>query len=425
MRPDRVLFPDSGFTKDDAINYYKRVAPWMLPHLKGRPVSFKRYPDTIRGESFWEKDAPSFTPDWVKRVAVPRKSDASEIHYIIVNDIRTLTWIADVGGIEIHPFLHTAPKIDRATAMVFDLDPGTDATLADCCEVAIILRESLPLESFAKVSGSKGLQVYVPLNGSDSHDATEMYARLVAEELARKHPKRITAKMAKQFRARKVFIDYSQNADYKTTVAVYSLRAKSEKPFVSMPVTWTEVERAKNLYWEPDKALHRLRKVGDLFAPLLKMKQRLPLTRPSATFSPRRGERVREAGGRGLPKARSQSGRRLFVLPKTETGNELWLDMHGKFKRWILRPDREGDPQLIAMPAGDFAIDPAYFKGEVPNAWRKRVSIADIGSYELIDGSDQRRRFDLYFTGKTLRGEWLLEKIGDESHRSWRFAPVA
>src|SRR6266550_5411958 len=354
MRPDRVLFSESGFTKNDAVDYYKRVARWMLPHLKNRPVSFKRYPDAICGESFWEKDAPSFTPKWVKTFAVPRKSDESEIHYIVVNDVRTLTWIADIGGLEIHPFLHTAPKVDRATAMVFDLDPGTGATLADCCEVAIILRDAMPLESFAKVSGSKGLQVYVPLNGTESHDATEMYARLLAEELARKHPKRITAKMAKQLRARKVFIDYSQNADYKTTVAVYSLRAKSEKPFVSMPVTWEEVERAKDLYWEPDKALHRLGKAGDLFAPLLKMKQKLPVTSPASALS--RRERVREAGVRGLPKARSQSGRRLFVLPKTETGNELWLDMHGKFKRWILRPDREGDPQLIAMPAGDFAI---------------------------------------------------------------------
>ncbi len=422
MRPDRVLFSESGFTKNDAVDYYKRVARWMLPHLKNRPVSFKRYPDAIRGESFWEKDAPSFTPKWVKTFAVPRKSDESEIHYIVVNDVRTLTWIADIGGLEIHPFLHTAPKVDRATAMVFDLDPGTGATLADCCEVAIILRDAMPLESFAKVSGSKGLQMYVPLNGNDSHEATEMYARLLAQELARKHPKLITAKMAKQFRARKVFIDYSQNAEYKTTIAVYSLRAKSEKPFVSMPVTWEEVERAKDLYWEPDKALHRLGKAGDLFAPLLKMKQKLPVTSPASALS--RRERVREAGVRGLPKARSQSGRRLFVLPKTETGNELWLDMHGKFKRWILRPDREGDPQLIAMPAGDFAIDPVYFKGEVPKEWRKRVSIADIGSYELIDGSYQRRRFDLYFTGKTLRGEWLLEKTTGDEHRSWVLTPI-
>ena len=423
MRPDRVLFPETGFTKNDAVDYYKRVAQWMLPHLKNRPVSFKRYPDTVRGESFWEKDAPSFTPQWVKTFAVPRKSVESEIHYIIVNDVRTLTWIADVGGIEIHPFLHTVPKVDRATAIVFDLDPGTGATIADCCEVAKILREALPLQSFAKVSGSKGLQVYVPLNGQDSHEATEAYARMLAEELARKHPTLITAKMSRQLRARKVFIDYSQNADYKTTVAVYSLRAKSATPFVSLPVTWKEVERAKNLYWEPDKALHRLRKAGDLFTPVLKMKQKLPVQMWVPASARLRRTEVRLNTG-NLPKARSQSGRRLFVLPKTESGNELWLDMHGKFKRWILRPDREGDPQLIAMPAGEFAIDPAYFKGEVPKEWRKRVSIADIGAYELIDGSDQRRRFDLYFTGKTLRGEWVLEKTTGREHRSWRFAPV-
>ena len=425
MRPDRVLFPETGFTKNEAIDYYKNVARFLLPHLKNRPVSFKRYPDTIRGESFWEKDAPSFTPEWVKTFAVPRKSDESEIHYIIVNDIRTLTWIADVGGIEIHPFLHTAPRTDRATAMVFDLDPGTGATLADCCEVAILLRDSMPLKSFAKVSGSKGLQVYVPLNGRDSHETTEMYARMLAEELARKHPGRITAKMAKQLRARKVFIDYSQNADYKTTVAVYSLRAKSETPFVSMPVTWDEVERAKNLYWTPDKALQRLRKVGDLFADVLKMKQKLPVRGSRfAVRSEKPRTAAKRTANRELPKARSQSGRRLFVLPKTETGNELWLDMHGKFKRWILRPDREGDARLIAMPAGDFAIDPSYFRGEVPKEWRKRVSIADIGAYELIDGSYQRRRFDLFFTGETLRGEWLLEKTSAEGHRSWVLVPI-
>ncbi|PYQ59374.1 MAG: hypothetical protein DMF58_11790 [Acidobacteria bacterium] len=425
MRPDRVLFPETGFTKNDAIGYYKRVARYVLPHLKNRPVSFKRYPDTIHGESFWEKDAPSFTPDWIKTFSIPRRSGESEIHYIIVNDIRTLTWVGDVGGIEIHSFLHTIPNVERATAMVFDLDPGEGATLADCCRVALLLRDTLPLRSFAKVSGSKGLQVYVPLNRNDSHQATEMYARLLADELARKHPKLITAKMSKQFRARKVFIDWSQNADFKTTVSVYSLRAKSERPFVSMPVTWEEVETAENLYWEPDAALKRLKKVGDLFAPVLKVKQRLPASVwGRASARPRRPEGRRYTTST-LPRPRSQSGRRLFVLPKTETGNELWLDMHGKFKRWILRPDRQGGPQLIAMPAGEFAIDPEYFKGQVPKEWRKRVSITDIGAYELIDGSDQRRRFDLYFSGKTLTGEWLLEKAGGEGHRSWRFIPIS
>src|SRR5947209_13147443 len=278
-RPDRVLFPKSGFTKDDAIDYYERVAKWLLPHLKNVPVSLKRYPDTIRGESFWEKDAPSFTPDWVRTVAVPRRSGESDIHYIVIDDARTLAWVADVGGIELHPFLHRAPRIEHATSVVFDLDPGEGASMKKCCDVALVLRDALAalqLKSFAKVSGSKGLQVYVPLNGTASHSATESFARFVAEELARRNPKLVTAKMGKQFRAKKVFIDYSQNADYKTTVSVYSLRAKRERPFVSMPVSWEEVEAADDLDFDPDAAIARLKKSGDLFAPVLRLKQTIP-----------------------------------------------------------------------------------------------------------------------------------------------------
>lgn len=426
-RPDRVLFPKSGFTKDDAIDYYERVAKWLLPHLKNVPVSLKRYPDTVRGESFWEKDSPSFTPDWIRTVAVPRRSGESNIHYIVIDDARTLTWVGDVGGIEIHPFLHRAPHIDRATAIVFDLDPGEGASMTKCCDVALVLRDALDalkLKSFAKVSGSKGLQVYVPLNGAASHAATEGFARFVAEELARRNAKLVTAKMAKQFRAKKIFIDWSQNADYKTTVSVYSLRAKRERPFVSMPVTWEEVEAADDLDFDPDVSIARLKKLGDLFAPVLRLKQTIPeLTTRASTNAEPESDQITIRGVR-LPKPRSQSGRRLFVVPKTEMGNELWIDMRGKFKRWILRPDREGGRQLIAMPAGEFAIDPAYFRGEVPAEWRDRVSIADIGSYELIDGSYQRRRFDLWFTGNTLSGEWIMEKIGDESHRSWMLKPA-
>src|SRR3954469_8217487 len=425
-RPDRVIFPKSGFTKDDAIDYYERVAKWLLPHLKSVPVSLKRYPDTIRGESFWEKDAPSFTPDWVRTIAVPRRSGASNIHYIVIDDVRTLAWVADAGAIEIHPFLHRAPRIERATSVVFDLDPGEGASLKECCEVALILRDALAtlkLKSFAKVSGSKGLQVYVPLNGTASHAATEGFARFVAQELARRNSELVTAKMGKQFRAKKVFIDWSQNADYKTTVSVYSLRAKRERPFVSMPVTWNEVEAADDLDFDPDAAVARLKNVGDLFAPVLRLKQTIPeLTARAAPKPEPESDEITIRGVR-LPKPRSQSGRRLFVVPKTEMGNELWIDMRGKFKRWILRPDRGGGRQLIAIPAGEFAIDPAYFRGEVPEEWRDRVSIADIGSYELIDGSYQRRRFDLWFTGNTLSGEWILEKIGDESHRSWKLTP--
>jgi bifunctional non-homologous end joining protein LigD len=431
-RPDRVLFPQSGFTKDDAVDYYRAISKWLLPHLKNVPVSFKRYPDTVRGESFWEKDAPSFTPEWVRTAAVPRRSGDSDIRYILINDLRTLTWVVDAGGIEIHPFLHRAPRIERASAMVFDLDPGDGATLADCCEVALLLRDALAalkLRSLAKVSASKGLQVYVPLNGAATHDATERFARLLAEELARRSPKLVTAKMGKQFRRNKVFIDWSQNADYKTTVAVYSLRTKRDRPYVSMPLTWDEVETADvaSMDFGPDAAITRLRDRGDLFAPVLRLRQTIAATaaQPAAPRAAREDEAEHVViDGVRLPKPRSQSGRRLFVVPKTETGNELWLDMRGKFKRWVLRPDREGGPQLVAMPAGDFSIDPAYYRGEVPAEWRGRTSIADIGSYELIDGSYQRRRFDLWFSGKVLAGEWILEKAGDDRHRSWRLEPV-
>jgi bifunctional non-homologous end joining protein LigD len=398
--------------KADAVSYYKAVAKTILPHLRNRPLSFKRFPDDIGGEFFWEKDAPSFTPAWVKCFPVPRREGGPPIEYVVCNDTRTLTWLASVGGIELHPFLHKVPRIDVATHVVFDLDPGEGADIRDCAKVALLLREALPLESFAKVSGSKGIQVYTPLKSGATHDATEAFARGVAEELARAHPKRIVAKMAKALRRGKVFIDWSQNADYKTTVAVYSLRATG---LVSMPVRWEELAKPRELHWTPAEAIERIRKVGDLFAPLLNA------GRASVRLSGGGGA-LRAEARPALPKPSSQSGRRLFLLTKTETGNELWLDMRGRFKRFILRPDREGGGKLVAMPAGDFDIDPAYYRAEVPKQWKGRVTIDDSGAYEIVEGSWQRKRFDLWFSGKVMTGAWLLEHMGEE-HRSWRLTP--
>jgi len=430
--PDRVLFPETGFSRQDAVDYYKRVAKFIVPHLKNRPVSFKRFPDTIDGESFWEKDAPSFTPPWVRRFAVPRRSGKSEIEYIVINDARTLSWVASVGGIEIHPFLHRVPRIDEATDVVFDLDPGTGTSIVECCEVALLLRDALRamrLESFVKVSGSKGLQVYVPLNSGATHDVTESFARLVAEELARTNPRRIVAKMTKAARVKKVFIDWSQNADYKTTAGVYSLRAKSGRPYVSMPATWREVERARDLYFGPDEAIERLARRGDLWRPMLLMKQSLTVNRkPLAgkAAQPVNGSplAVNVVNGIRLPRQKSQSGRRLFVLIKGDKGSELWLELRGKFKRWILRPDRNRQKRLIAMPAGDFKADEAYFRGEVPAQWKTRVKIEDIGAYEVIEGSDQQHRFDLWFNGHHLEGEWVLQKVEEAGEpRPWQLLP--
>ena len=394
--------------RDEAADYYRRVAKFLLPHLRNRPVSFKRFPDGPEGESFWEKDAPSFTPDWVPRVRVPRRSGESDIEYIVINDAKTLLWVASAGGIEIHPFLHRWPHLDRPAEIVFDLDPGTGASILDCCRVAVILRDAVAAPSFVKVSGSKGLQVYIQARGNLTHEDTEDFARSVADALARKHPKLIVSKMAKHLRAKRVFIDWSQNADYKTTIGVYSLRATG---FVSMPVKWSEIERAKDpakLYFTPEQALRRLANMGDLWKDLGSRARVTPPALPARTSK------------ETLPKPDTQSGRRLFLLVKTEMGNELWLDLRGRFWRWILRPDRAGGAQLIAMPAGHFPIEPEYARGQVPPRWKGRVTIEEAGSFEVIRGSYASKRLELWFNGRVLSGAWRLEKlVEDERHRSW------
>jgi bifunctional non-homologous end joining protein LigD len=278
---DKVLYPGSGFTKAQVIDYYIRVSPFLLPHLKNRPVTMKRYPDGVQGAFFYEKDAPKFTPDWVETFPVPRLAGGKPIRYILINNLATLAWCANLADLELHPFLHRAPGIDRPTSLVFDLDPGEGAEILDCARVAFLLKEmfdSWDLETFPKVSGSRGLQVYVPLNTAVTYDQTRPFAQSIAMLLARQHPDAVVAKMTKSDRTRKVFIDWSQNSDFKTTVGVYSLRAKRDSPFVSMPVAWEELRAKKpeSLFFSPEAALKRLEKSGDLFAPVLTKKQKLP-----------------------------------------------------------------------------------------------------------------------------------------------------
>jgi bifunctional non-homologous end joining protein LigD len=282
---DKVLYPAQGFTKAQVIDYYIRVAPYLLPHLKNRPVTLKRYPNGVRGEHFYEKDAPSFTPDWVQTFGVPRRTGGSDINYILINDLPTLVWSSNLANLEIHPFLHRAPEIDQPTTLAFDLDPGEGADLLTCTEVAFLLKDLLDgmkLQSFAKVSGSKGVQVYVPLNSKAAYALTRPFAKSIAEMLERERPSLIVSEMAKNLRKGKVLIDWSQNADFKTTVGVYSLRAKQDIPYVSAPVTWDELrgalqnKKTKPLYFEPEAALERFAKLGDLFEPVLKVRQKLP-----------------------------------------------------------------------------------------------------------------------------------------------------
>jgi len=280
-----VLYPASGLTKAEVIDYYARIADGILPHLAGRPLTLKRYPNGVEDKFFYEKRCPKHRPDWVETAPVWSGRNEGEIDYCICNDRATLIWLAQLAALELHPSLSRAPEIQRPTAMVFDLDPGPPANIVDCCRVALRLREmfgGLGLECLPKTSGSKGLQAYLPLNVDGvTYEQTKPFAHAVAQTLQRDDPKRVVSKMAKDVRKGKVFVDWSQNDQHKTTVAVYSLRAK-ERPTVSTPVTWDEVEAAEesgdadSLRFEAPEVIERLSEHGDLFAPVLDLVQELP-----------------------------------------------------------------------------------------------------------------------------------------------------
>jgi bifunctional non-homologous end joining protein LigD len=281
---DKVFYPETGFTKGQVIDYYIRISPVLLPHLKDRPLTLKRYPDGVTGGFFYEKRCPPYRPDWVKTAPVWSDRHETEIQFCLANDLPSIVWAANLGDLELHTFLARAEAVECPTMMVFDLDPGPPADVLACAQVAFSLREkltALKLQSFPKTSGSKGLQIYVPLNTPVSYDQTKALSRKLAEELEFEHPELVVSKMAKNLRSGKVFVDWSQNDRHKTTVCVYSLRAK-EKPTVSTPLNWDEVESAakKNdaslLTFLSDEVLERVEKEGDFFEPILKLKQKLP-----------------------------------------------------------------------------------------------------------------------------------------------------
>jgi bifunctional non-homologous end joining protein LigD len=277
---DKVMYPEVGFTKGHVIDYYTRVAPVLLPHLQDRPLTLKRYPNGVDGGHFYEKQCPSHRPDWVR--SEPVELSSKTIHFCICDDLPTLVWLANLADLELHPSLSKVPEVERPTVMAFDLDPGPGTGLTECCEVALILRDALrrlELECFPKTSGSKGIQVYVPLNvdGVDYDHGTKLMSNALARHLESEHPKLIVSSQKKELRNNKVLIDWSQNDEHKTTVGVYSLRAR-ERPTVSTPLTWDEVEAADPdaLVFEADDVLARVEERGDLFAPVAELEQRLP-----------------------------------------------------------------------------------------------------------------------------------------------------
>ena len=280
---DKVLYPEAGFTKGQVLDYYRRIAPVLLPHLRDRPLTLKRYPDGVDSQYFYEKQCPSHRPPWVETAPVWSGHNQRTIHFCLANDLPTLMWVANLASLELHTQLHRSPQLDRPDSMVFDLDPGPPAGMPECVEVALWLREALDglgLASVVKTSGSKGLQLYVPLNTPVSYDETKGFSRALAQVLERAHPKLVVSNMAKELRHGKVLIDWSQNDEHKTTVCVYSLRARPQ-PTVSAPLRWEEVEaaaagEASVPVVDAAGALERVAADGDLFATLLETEQRLP-----------------------------------------------------------------------------------------------------------------------------------------------------
>ncbi len=273
---DKVLYPETGFTKGQVIDYYTRVASALLPHLRGRPLTLKRYPNGVEGDYFYEKQCPSHRPEWVATAAIP--TGRKTIDFCLADDLPTLVWLANLADLELHTSLSLAEPIERPTMMVFDLDPGEPAGLPECAEVAIALRnllEQLSLRSFAKTSGSKGLQVYVPLNGEVTYDDTKPLAQAIARHLEAGRPELVVSSQKKSLRGGKVLIDWSQNDEHKTTVCVYSLRAR-ERPTVSTPLDWDELDDPSSLVFDSSDVLERVEEHGDLFSPVLELRQELP-----------------------------------------------------------------------------------------------------------------------------------------------------
>jgi bifunctional non-homologous end joining protein LigD len=410
-------------------------------------VTLIRYPDGVEGEKFYEKNVPKFAPSWIKTHAVDRRHHPGQTRYILINDAPTLAWCANLAAVEFHPFLHRAPQIHQPTHVVFDLDPGEGADIRTCSRAAFLVKEitdGLGLQVFPKVSGSKGVQLYVPLNTKTTYEATGSFAKAVAELLEQEHPELIVSKMAKHQRRGRVLIDWSQNNTSKTTVAVYSMRGKREEPFISMPVTWDELKRAKRsqaLFFTPDAALKRLKKVGDLFAPVLTLKQKLPTAfSPKSTSvkaatptlkayeSKRDFSKTKEPGP--VAKRRKAGKENRFVIQKHAASHlhyDFRLEMGGSLKSWAIP---KGIPTELGVKRSAFAVEDhpieyLKFEGTIPKGQYGggTVMVWDIGTYEVLGGGYASGNLKLRLAGKKLKGEWHLFKIrSDDEKDVWLIA---
>jgi bifunctional non-homologous end joining protein LigD len=475
---DDVLFPNASFTKADLIDYYIRISDFILPHLRDRPLTLKMYHAAHDEKPEYHRNALPTTPDWIPTFGVPRKAGGPEVRYVLINSLPALVWAANWRNIEMHVFLAKAPRIEQPTVIVLDLDPGAPATLLDCAQVALSLRamlSALKLKAFIKSSGGKGLHIYVPLNTPVTYDVTQRFAQVLAESLEKINPRLVTSTMAKSARAGKVFVDWSQNAAHKSTICVYSLRANG-RPAVSMPLEWQEVESAiKNedisrVVFEPEAAIKRCAQKGDLFAPLLKLKQRIPAkfemefekirerfaAAASAQAPPARGNgrlptparasrkprtsglaayeakrdfsRTSEPSGHAAPRPAAPDRERLFVIQKHAASHlhyDFRLEMEGVLRSWAVPkgpPLTRGEARL-AMHVEDHPMDYARFEGIIPPGQYGggTVMVWDIGTYRVREGTPSGAYYSgklaLELHGKKLKGDWALVRAGRQDEK--------
>lgn len=333
---DKVLYPAVGFTKGQVIDYFVRIAPVLLPHVKDRPLTMKRYPEGVDGMFFYEKNCPKHRPDWVQTAKVWSHGRSDFMQYCLAQDLPTLVWAANLADLEVHTSLSRAEKIEQPTMMVFDLDPGPPADIVLCGQVGFWLKEIFDrfnLKAFPKTSGSKGLQIYVPLNTPVTYDQTKDFSRALARLLEQQHPDLVVSDMKKALRTGKVFVDWSQNDEHKTTINVYSLRAK-ERPTVSTPVSWEEVEQclkkkdAKLLVFESSDVLARVQKMGDLFAEVQTLKQRLPnITELGEESTPKSSGRSSRAAKE--PKAKKSPAKKAVPKAEQSSGEKVRVEQTG------------------------------------------------------------------------------------------------
>jgi len=281
---EKVLYPEVGFTKGQVIDYYLKLSSVIVPHVKNRPLTLKRYPNGVDGMMFYEKRCPPHAPPWIKQVTVTSQRAEGKLSYCVIDNAASLVWVANLASLELHTLLFRGEQLYRPTWMVFDFDPGPPAGVLECIPIAMRVRDMLAgvgLKSFIKTSGGKGLHMVVPLNNVVTFDQTKGFSNAVARMMERDDQRHVTSNMKKELRKGKIFIDWSQNDEHKTTVAVYSLRARHE-PTVSTPVEWEELaaalkkKDANRLKFLTDDVIKRVDKMGDLFEPVLKMKQKLP-----------------------------------------------------------------------------------------------------------------------------------------------------